>query len=631
MVKVLVVGAGTMGRGIATVCAISGNEVYLNDLSVEILKNSMESIKWSLSSLEKKGKLPFSTEKVMERIKIYESLENVPKDVEIIIEAVVEDISVKRELFKRLEEMFDAIMATNTSSIPIDDISTGLKNRKNIVGMHFFNPPTLIKLVEIIKGKDTSQETFEKAIKFAKSLGMETILVEKDIPGFVVNRINLKIFDSVLSIWEKGASINDIDSVAKYRLLLPMGFFELFDFIGIDVLYNVFNEIRKKGFLIKDHKILLEMIKDGKIGMKSGIGFYKYDKKYQKADIKKGNLYSIDPLDILSPGINEASWIISQGIATLEDVEKGQKIGMGYGDGILKLADGYGLDNVFKKLIEIGIEPDSLLKLKVNEGKIGMKSGEGFYKWDYKKLELPGIIYEKRGDHAFITFNRPEKLNSLDLNSWRSLKNAMEMAERDNVISIFFTGNGRAFCTGDDIRSMYSLKNMEESKQFFSEVRESIEKLIKSKQVLVGLVNGYAYGGGAEMLFIFDIVISSEKARFAFSESKIGAIPPIAITLGIDLVGRKLFNHIILGDEIDPIEALNIGFVDLVLDEVQMDRAYYEYVRKIESIGYNTINAIKETMNMSKENLFMEKSLEKLVKISMDKNFKEGMKKFLEK
>ncbi|MEM3260163.1 MAG: 3-hydroxyacyl-CoA dehydrogenase NAD-binding domain-containing protein, partial [Thermoplasmata archaeon] len=114
MVKVLVVGAGTMGRGIATVCAISGNEVYLNDLSVEILKNSMESIKWSLSSLEKKGKLPFSTEKVMERIKIYESLENVPKDVEIIIEAVVEDISVKRELFKRLEEMFDAIMATNT-------------------------------------------------------------------------------------------------------------------------------------------------------------------------------------------------------------------------------------------------------------------------------------------------------------------------------------------------------------------------------------------------------------------------------------------------------------------------------------------------------------------------------------
>ncbi|MEM0486216.1 MAG: 3-hydroxyacyl-CoA dehydrogenase NAD-binding domain-containing protein, partial [Thermoplasmata archaeon] len=452
MVKVLVVGAGTMGRGIATVCAISGNEVYLNDLSVEILKNSMESIKWSLSSLEKKGKLPFSTEKVMERIKIYESLENVPKDVEIIIEAVVEDISVKRELFKRLEEMFDAIMATNTSSIPIDDISTGLKNRKNIVGMHFFNPPTLIKLVEIIKGKDTSKETFEKAIKFAKSLGMETILVERDIPGFVVNRINLKIFDSVLSIWEKGASINDIDSVAKYRLLLPMGFFELFDFIGIDVLYNVFNEIRKKGFLIKDHKILLEMIKDGKIGMKSGIGFYKYDKKYQKADIKKGNLYSIDPLDILSPGINEASWIISQGIATLEDVEKGQKIGMGYGDGILKLADGYGLDNVFKKLIEIGIEPDSLLKLKVNEGKIGMKSGEGFYKWDYKKLELPGIIYEKRGDHAFITFNRPEKLNSLDLNSWRSLKNAMEMAERDNVISIFFTGNGRAFCTGDDIR-----------------------------------------------------------------------------------------------------------------------------------------------------------------------------------
>ncbi|MEM4597303.1 MAG: 3-hydroxyacyl-CoA dehydrogenase family protein, partial [Thermoplasmata archaeon] len=207
MVKVLVVGAGTMGRGIATVCAISGNEVYLNDLSVEILKNSMESIKWSLSSLEKKGKLPFSTEKVMERIKIYESLENVPKDVEIIIEAVVEDISVKREFFKRLEEMFDAIMATNTSSIPIDDISTGLKNRKNIVGMHFFNPPTLIKLVEIIKGKDTSKETFEKAIKFAKSLGMETILVERDIPGFVVNRINLKIFDSVLSIWEKGASI----------------------------------------------------------------------------------------------------------------------------------------------------------------------------------------------------------------------------------------------------------------------------------------------------------------------------------------------------------------------------------------------------------------------------------------
>ncbi len=631
MEKILVVGAGTMGRGIATVCALAGKEVYLNDLNSEILDKAYQSIKWSIENLAKKGKLNSDLKDILGRVKLIDSLEKIPEGIDFAIEAVVEDSSVKREVFKKIEKLFHGIMATNTSSIPIDDIASYIENKGNLIGMHFFNPPTLIRLVEIIPGSETSGITVEKTMELARSMGMETIFVKRDVPGFVVNRINLRIFDYVLNMAEKGVGIRDIDSVAKYRLMLPMGFFELFDFIGIDVLLSVFKEIGKRGFPVGEHKILQEKVKEGKFGMKSGEGFYRYEGKYSRANIPNMEVYSIDPLEIISPGINEASWIISHGIATIEEVEKGQTMGMGYREGILRMADGYGLDQVVEILKQIGMEPDPLLKSLVESGRLGMKSGKGFHEWPYRKVELHGIIYEKRGNHAFITFNRPEKMNSLDLGSWESLRKAMEIAEDDGVKCVFFTGNGRAFCTGDDIPSMYSISNEKDAHNFFSRVKDAFQKLLESKIVLVALVDGFAYGGGAEMLLTLDIVLSSYDSRFAFSESRIGAIPPVASTLGISLLGRKIVRYIITGDEMVANEALSLGLVDILMDKKNLQRAYYEYARKLESMDKKTIEKIKEVINMGRENKNLNVSLEKLIELSTEKSFKEGMKKFMER
>ncbi|MGB9815761.1 MAG: 3-hydroxyacyl-CoA dehydrogenase/enoyl-CoA hydratase family protein [Thermoplasmata archaeon] len=631
MKNVIVIGAGTMGAGIATVCAINGHKVFLIDINQDILNKSIERIKWSLESLHRKGRLKLSPDIIMNSIKTETSIENIQEHIDIVIEAVVEKSSVKKELFKILDERFDSILATNTSSIPIDEIARDLKGRKRIIGMHFFNPPTLINLVEIIPGEYTSTETIEKAMEFSRSLGMETILVKRDIPGFVVNRINLRIFDTVLTMAENGVDIEDIDSVARYRLMLPMGFFELFDFIGIDVLYNVINELNSRGFGIGDHRILREKIERGKIGMKVGEGFYRYGKSYARAVIRKRDVYGIDPLRIISVGINEASWIIRNGIASVEDVDRGQRIGMGYAAGLLEMADGYGIDNVNLILKSMNIKPDPLLEKMLDEGRFGIKNGYGFYRWPYRKVDLQGLIYERRWNHAFITFNRPERMNSLDLKAWDSIKIALSMADEDDVRCIFFSGKGRAFCTGDDIKEMYSWKNREESMSFFSHVEDAFRSLAKSDKILIALVDGYAYGGGAEMLLLFDYVISSSASEISFSEVKIGAIPPVATTLGIDMLGRKILRYAIFGDPMNAEEARGIGLVDTVVPEGQIERIYYEISRSIEDLDKNALKSIKKIVNVKKLSDDLRYSLNELIDLSTRESFKEGMRKFLER
>jgi enoyl-CoA hydratase/3-hydroxyacyl-CoA dehydrogenase len=632
MAKIMVIGAGTMGSGIATVFAMNNYEVTLVDVNNEILNRALNKIKWSMESLYKRGKLKTKPEKLLENIHTDTDIKNIKEDMDLIIEAVVEDSKLKRNIFNYLDSRFDrSILATNTSSIPIDEISKDVKGKERVVGMHFFNPPTLINLVEIIPSSYTSKDTIEKVRGISKSIGMETILVKKDIPGFVVNRINLKIFDNVLSMAEEGINISEIDSVARYRLMLPMGFFELFDFIGLDVLKNVMDEIRSRGFEISEHRILNDLINKGKLGMKSGEGFYKYERSYSRARIKRRDIFTIDPLKIISPGINEASYIISNGIATIEDVEKGQKIGMGYSKGILELADGYGLDEVVKTLNSMGLKPDKMLQNLVDEGKYGIKSGYGFYQWAYKRKEMYGLIYEKRSNHAYITLNRPEKMNSLNKKTWDSLRSSMEMAIEDNVKCIFITGEGRAFCTGDDINEMYSLSSMDESKEFFKHVEDAFNSILNIEIPVIALVNGYAYGGGAEMLLIFDLVISSENAEIAFSESKIGALPPIATTVGLNTIGRKIIRFTLTGEAIDPIDAREMGIVDIVVPDNQLQRAYYEYSRIFDNIQEDTLRNIKKIINLGKKSENTRISLDELIKISMEESFKEGSRRFIEK
>ena len=642
--RVLVVGAGTMGHGIAEVCALVGHEVTLVDIKDGILEKAMQKIGWSLRKLSEKGKLKEKAEDILGRIKTTTNLAEGARSADFVIEAVVENTDVKREVFKILDENCreDVTLATNTSTIPITDIASATSRQDKVIGLHFFNPPTLIRLVEIIKGEKTSNETLIKTIEFARSIEMDYVVVEKDVPGFLVNRINLRVFTEALRLVEEGYKPEEVDAAARYRLGLPMGVLEVVDFSGVDVVYYVMNEVVKRGVKIKPSKIIEEMVKEGKLGMKTGKGFYEYKGIYSRARIPKSLAYKVNSLRLIASAVNEAAWLIRNGIASKEDIDKAMILGMNYPRGLLEIADDYGIDAIIKMLEarknETGFEEyevDPLLKEMVDANKLGKKSGEGFYKWNYEKVEFGPVIYEKRHNYAMITMNRPNKLNALNEDMWIGLNKAFLRAEEDKDIrAVVITGKGRAFCAGDDIAVMGSWKKFMDGKEFFEKVASPlVETLMRYTKPIISLVNGYAFGGGMELNLFFDIVIASEEASFAVPEGLIGALPPIASTLGVALLGRKLARYCLTGEQMDAEEAIRLGLVDMIVPTDQLEIAGVEYAGKVSSLAPLSAKAIKESMRALRETFkaSLDAGMHEIIELIPTEDFKEGMAAFVQK
>lgn len=630
--KVLVVGAGTMGHGIAEVCALAGFETFLVDLNENILESARMKIGWSLRKLVEKGKISDPLE-VLNRIKTSTDLPNTAKQVDFVIEAVVERTEVKKEVFKTLDEncKTGVILSTNTSTIPITEIAKATKREEEVIGLHFFNPPTLIRFVEIVKGEKTSNETVKRTVEFTRKIGMDYIVVEKDVPGFVVNRINVRIAEEAIKMIESGFKAEEIDSAIRFRIGMPMGLLEVLDFSGVDVTYNVMREVSKRGMEVEIPKLLEEMVKEGRLGMKSGKGFYEYEGFYSRAKISPKLAYRVNPLRILAQGVNEACWLIRNGVSTKEDIDKAMVHGMGYPRGLLELADEYGLDNLSKFLAK----PDELMEKMIKENKLGKKSGEGFYKWKYEKVAFGGVVYEKRGNYAMITMNRADKLNALNEDMWNGLREAFLKAEKDEEIRVVvITGKGRAFCAGDDIAVMGSWREFFEGKKFFENVASPlIETLANYKKPIVSLVNGIAFGGGLELNLFFDVVIASENATFAVPEGLIGAIPPIASSLGVATIGKRLIRYCLTGEQIDAEEAKQLGIVDLVVKDEELEITGVEFVNKLMNIAPLSAKAIKEILRVYRESFkaVLEKGMHEIIELIPTKDFGEGMKAFSEK
>ncbi|MEM0203198.1 MAG: 3-hydroxyacyl-CoA dehydrogenase/enoyl-CoA hydratase family protein [Archaeoglobaceae archaeon] len=632
--KVLVVGAGTMGHGIATVCATAGHSVYLVDVSEDVLESAKMKIGWSLKKLEEKREIKSAMD-VLQRIRTTTDLAEASRDVDFVIEAVVERTEIKKEVFRTLDEncRAEVILSTNTSTIPISDIASATKRADKVVGLHFFNPPVLIKFVEIVKGEKTSEETLRKTIDFAKSIGMDYIVVEKDVPGFVVNRINVRVFGEALRLLEEGYKPEEVDAVVRYRIGMPMGIFEVADFSGVDVLYNVINELRKRGMDLEVPEIIKKMVEENRVGMKTGKGFYEYEGFYSRAKISPKSAYRLNPLRLLAPGINEAAWLLRNGVASRESIDKAMVFGMAYPKGLLEMADDFGIDNVVKALEGKSVDP--LLSSMVSEGKLGKKTGEGFYKWKYEKREFGPVIYEKRDNYAMITMNRAEKLNALNEEMWKGLNEAFVQAEKDpDVRAVVITGKGRAFCAGDDIAVMGSWKSFLDGKDFFVNVATPLLNTIANyKKPIISLVNGIAFGGGLELNLAFDIVIASEEATFSVPEGLIGAIPPIASSLGIAVIGRRMMRYCLTGEQMDAEEAKALGIVDLVVPKDQLEITGVEFVNKVARLAPLSAKAIKETARAYRDvfRFVLEKGLHEITELIPTEDFAEGMRAFVQR
>lgn len=279
-----VVGAGAMGSGIAQVSAQAGYNVILRDIEDRFVEGGIKNIDKFLGKSVEKGKMSADDKKaVMGRIKGTTKLADM-KDADYIIEVVIEVMDVKKKVFAELDEIVKphVILASNTSSMSITEIATATKRPEKVCGMHFFNPVPLMKLVEVIRGIKTNDETIKTALELSKKVGKEPVEVKVDVPGFLANRLMIAVAIEAIKLYEQGiASKEDVDKAAKLGLNYPMGPFELMDLTGVDINYHVMDYFYKE--LPKELKwnpplTIKNMVKAGLLGRKSGKGWFDYSK-----------------------------------------------------------------------------------------------------------------------------------------------------------------------------------------------------------------------------------------------------------------------------------------------------------------------------------------------------------------
>lgn len=376
-----IIGAGTMGTGMAQVASTHGHQVVLYDAFSDQLRKSEGGLRKILNRQIEKGRMTSDeVSGIMNRITFTDDLEAC-RPCGLILEAIVEDLDTKKEIFRKIEAVVsdEAILSSNTSSLSIASISSALDKPDRFLGVHFFNPAPLMKLVEIIPGISTSSDVIASARSLINSWEKVTVLA-KDTPGFIVNRVARPFYGEALRIYEEGiADHATIDWAMKELGGFRMGPFELMDLIGHDVNYKVTESVFKEFYYdprFKPSFAQKRLVEAGRLGRKSGIGFYDYrDGAEAQEPIRDRELGEKILYRILAMLINEAADAVFMNVATAEDVDLAMMNGVNYPKGLLAWADELGPSRVLDWMSALQVEyredryrPNPLLKRKVREG-----------------------------------------------------------------------------------------------------------------------------------------------------------------------------------------------------------------------------------------------------------------------
>lgn len=352
--KITVLGSGTMGHGIAQVAAMNGYRVALRDVERSFLDKAMEKIKWSMDKLVEKNKVSREeADATLGRISAHVDLKEALKDSDLVVEAVPEDIEIKKSVYNEVDRYAGekTVYASNTSTLPITELANLTLRPSRFIGIHFFNPPQLMPLVEVIPGEKTEQELIDAAIQFVKSLKKEPVLCKKDVAGFIVNRIFIPlVHEAAWALERENASMKAIDASVKYKLGFPMGIFELADYTGIDVVHKATQSMYARDKKVVNPCPLIEELYNKKhLGQKSGRGFYEYGEgKYARVDLKEEEA-TYEPVRLLATAINNACWLITNDVSSKEEIEKAVKLGLGLKKGLFAVAETY----TYQKLIDV--------------------------------------------------------------------------------------------------------------------------------------------------------------------------------------------------------------------------------------------------------------------------------------
>lgn len=360
--NITVLGSGIMGHGIAQVSAMAGYNVVLRDIEQQFLDKAMEKIKWSLDKLVSKKKITEQQGKeIFDRIIPIVDLKKSLQDCDLMIEVVPEIMELKKKVYAEVDAVAQpkTLFASNTSTLPITEIANTTTRPEQFIGIHFFNPPQLMKLVEVIPGQKTSSNLVDITLDFVKSVSKEPVLCKKDVPGFIVNRLFIPlVHEAAYAMDRTGATKEEIDSAVKFLLHFPMGIFELADFTGMDVIHKATIEMYSRDKkVVHPHPLIERLFNDKKLGQKSGEGFYKYSgEQYERINLTEELAKKFNPIQLLANILNNAAWLVSNQASDVQEIEKALTLGMGLKKPIFETAKHFGMQNILSELHKLARE-----------------------------------------------------------------------------------------------------------------------------------------------------------------------------------------------------------------------------------------------------------------------------------
>ncbi|MDC0522794.1 3-hydroxyacyl-CoA dehydrogenase [Nitrosopumilus sp.] len=371
--NITVLGSGVMGHGIAQVSATAGYNVVLRDIKQEFLDKAMEKIKWSLDKLVSKEKISKEEgDSIFSRITPIVDLNEAVKNAELVIEVVPEIMDLKKSVYAELDKAAnpEVVFASNTSTLPITEIANTTSRPEKFIGIHFFNPPQLMKLVEVIPGEKTSQEITDLTLEYVKSVNKQAVVCRKDVPGFIINRLFIPMVHEACYAQDRtNSTLEEIDSAVKFKLGFPMGIFELADFTGMDVIHKATVEMHLRDKkVINPHPTVEKMFDEKKLGQKSGEGYYKYsDDKYERVTLSEELAEKFNPIQLVANILNNAAWLIRNGASDIGEIEKAAQLGLGLKKPLFETAKEIGIKNIVDELNKLAekhgdfYKPDPLL------------------------------------------------------------------------------------------------------------------------------------------------------------------------------------------------------------------------------------------------------------------------------
>jgi enoyl-CoA hydratase / 3-hydroxyacyl-CoA dehydrogenase len=656
--KAAVVGAGTMGGQIAQTIAAAGIPVVLKDIDDALVQAGLEEARsvtrGQIDKLVERGKI--SSEQAEEQIEeIVGRIDGTTSydrfgDVDFVVEAVPEKMEIKQTVLAELDAATPghAILASNTSSLSITEMGEATLRPEKVIGFHYFYPASIMPLIEIVEGEDTSAETVSAAVTFAQAIRKQPITCA-EVPGFVVNRI---LNSGISEVWreqeEKGLSIKKIDEGVGAAGVVPVGPYYLVNLLGLDTVLRVAEHLvesyGEERFYVP--KGMQKLVAEGKLGAKTGgDGFY--DSRGEPNIPGDGDPDVDELVELLSlKTFLEACLVLEEGVATHRDIDFGMMAGAGLDPrrGLMPpfmKADAEGLDAVLERMENAEerhgerFTPPTILRRLVAQGRLGQKSGQGFYAYPQPDAEQPGevIKLETREQGVAIAWLANGQMNSISPQVVQDLEKVWANVKASGVRALVIaSSNPFLFSAGADIKA-FTTMDESSGEQLVNAAHALFKELGSDGVATIAAVNGLAFGGGCELAMACDVRVAARSAMFGQPEIKLGIIPGFGGTQRLPrLVGvSKALEMNLVGDPVLSDEAFEMGLCNRMVDDHELLDTALAWARKLAGQAPLAAEQIKRVSGAGDLDEGIEAEKRAFAAVFSSEDAKEGISAFLAK